>query len=143
MGEFRCWKCGVFYGTSDERDKCACAPVAPRTPEPTPENATTLPNDYTPVSTSGPPSQAERERSDAPNELESLRAELTRERARADEAREQAEYWLLVADGVKHDDRCVSHFAGDPKRGPCLRCQLEEAQRAIAHLEAQLEDESV
>jgi hypothetical protein len=25
MGEFRCWKCGVFHSTKDDRDKCSCA----------------------------------------------------------------------------------------------------------------------
>lgn len=39
---------------------------------------------------------------------------------------EEVEYWILVADGIKHDHRCSNHFSGDKRWGPCLRCRLEE-----------------
>lgn len=47
-------------------------------------------------------------------------------RAELQDAKDDAEHWLLCCDGVKHDPRCPNHCMGSEQGDPCLRCQNEK-----------------
>ena len=50
--------------------------------------------------------------------IEALRVDLAEERA-------DAVHWLMVADGINHDPRCVNGVSPVEGRGECMRCERE------------------
>lgn len=81
---------------------------------------------------------------DAQAELAALRSEVSRLTTELEKARDDAEYWLLVADGVKHSHRCPkSALCSDTDRehmAPCFRCQTETLEAEVSRLRAQIRE---
>jgi hypothetical protein len=76
----------------------------------------------------------------ANRECDQLKAQLTAVEAQLQEAKDDAEYWQLVSDGVKHSHLCPnSALCRDPEhRSPCDRCRAETAEAELDTLKASL-----